>query len=326
MRIALIGAGRVASTHIDMLRSADDVEIVAVADPRGEAAERIARQLGVPSFPSLAETLAAVAVDAVDIIVPHDLHYPLALGALQSGVHVFMDKPLATNAADARELCDAAEANGLVLAVCHNLLFHPAAQRTAKLISDGVLGRPTHASAMSSGWLDLPPWDFRLDRKATGGGAWVDGSPHLVYLLESLLGPMRNLHAAAATGDSRLGAEDTAAGHAQFESGAVATITVGYSDASPDPGSTWPAGWDMRVILVGTAGRIVLELLPEARIAWQRDGQPPTQEDFADVTFDSGFYGAFGDFVSAVRSSTKLQVSPWDSLHNLELVRSALDA
>ncbi|WP_051478375.1 Gfo/Idh/MocA family oxidoreductase [Arthrobacter sp. H5] len=322
-RIALIGAGRVAATHVAMIQRTPGVEIVAVADPRIDVSRRLADNLQVPAYEGLQEVLATGAVDAVDIIVPHNLHYSLAFEALQAGVHVFMDKPLATNVADAAKLCEAADNKGVVLAICHNLLFHPASMRAGTLVHDGVLGRPTRASAVSSGWLDLPAGDFRLDESATGGGAWVDGSPHLVYLLESLLGPISAISAFAARGETRIGGEDTAVGQAQFENGGVATVAVGYSDASAGE-VVWPDGWELSTTLHGTGGRIILELLPSARVTWEQTGHLPIQEDYSHVPFETGFDGAFADFVSAVRTGSSLQVPPRESLRNLELVQAAM--
>jgi predicted dehydrogenase len=324
MRIGLVGAGRVASTHAAVLGRSPGVEIVAVADPRVGAAEHLASEVGARAFHSLSQALTEIALDAVDIVAPHDLHHRLATEALQSGVHVFMDKPIAADVAQARDICELASRRRLVLAVCHNLLFHPALHRGVELVRSGVLGRPTRAEAWSTGWLDLPPWDFRRDRLATGGGAWVDGAPHLVYVLEELLGPIGKLLATAGRAPSRLGGEDTAVGHASFTSGAVATVTVGYSDCPAGPDVEWPEGWGLGVNLIGTEGRVLVDFLPSAQVLWRCKGAAERVEALTDVAFDVGFGGAFADFVAAVEGSRALRVSPWDSLHNLELVRSAI--
>jgi UDP-N-acetylglucosamine 3-dehydrogenase len=237
-----------------------------------------------------------------------------------------MDKPLATDTAQARELCDVAVRRKVVLAVCHNLMFHPALSRVLELIEAGVLGRATHASAWSSGWLDLPRWDFRLDREATGGGAWVDGAPHLVYLLEACLGPMRRLDALLSRSASRLGGEDTAVGQALFRSGAVASIRVGYADCPLGSDTGWPEGWRLGLDLIGTDGRMVLEFLPRAQVTWQRKAEAEVAEEFWTVPFDVGFEGAFTEFVSAVNGTAPLSITPWASLRNLELIRSAIDS
>lgn len=324
IRVAVIGAGRVARTHVDVLRRTPGVQVVAVADPRSDAARVLASEVGVQAFVSLSEVLASMPLDAVDIIAPHHVHHSLALEALTAGVHVFMDKPIATDVGQARELCEMAAREQLVLAVCHNLLFHPALSRATELVESGLLGRVTHAQATSAGWLDLSPWDFRLDPEATGGGAWVDGAPHLVYLLEAFLGPAVQLRALLSRTESRLGGEDTAVGQALFESGAVASICVGYSDCPAGPQDAWPQGWRLGLGLVGTDGRLDLDLLPSAQVSWHRKGEPAQVEDLAHVPFDVGFQGALADFVAAVNGTTPLRVSPLDSLRNLELIRSAL--
>jgi len=307
-----------------MIKRVRGAEIAAVIDPQPDRARQLSEALGVDSFASLTDALARASLDAVDIIAPHHLHYDLAKEALMAGKHVFMDKPLATNVDLGRRLCDIAQREGRTLAICHNLLFHPASQRAAALVTSGILGRATHAHAQSSGWLDLTPWDFRLSREATGGGAWVDGAPHLVYLLESLLGPVTELCAVLSTSPSRLGGEDTASGVACFDTGAVATIAVGYADCPTGVTAEWPDGWTLGVTLIGTEGRLSLGLLPRATIRWQRKGQHPVAEDFTGTRFDVGFEGAFREFVERARGGAPLTVSPADSLRNLELIHVAL--
>ncbi len=314
-----------AATHAAVLRRTPGVDVIAVADPRGEAAHQLAAEFGAGAFTSLAQVLDSVPVDAVDIMVPHNLHHSLAKEALNAGVHVFMDKPIASTVPQARELCDIARRKDRVLAICHNLLFHPALQRTVEVIETGMLGRVTSATAWSSGWLDLAPWDFRLDKDATGGGAWVDGAPHLVYVLEACLGQIEKLQAILPQSSSRLGAEDTAVGQALFNSGAVATISVGYSDCPSGPDTDWPEGWRLGVNLIGTEGRLALDFLPRAQLTWQTKGQAERLEPLWNVPFDAGFEGAFSDFAAAVKGESTLRVRPEDSLRNLELIKSAND-
>lgn len=325
MRIGLIGAGRVAATHAAVMRHVAGMEIVAVADPRQDAAEHLAAELGTVPFFSLSDALSSASLDAVNIVTPHDQHHPLAMQALAADVNVFMDKPIASDLTQARQMCELAASRGRVLAICHNLSFHPALRRAVELVGAGVLGTATHADAWSSGWLELPPWDFRRNRQATGGGAWVDGAPHLIYVLEDLLGPVDRLRATLSGFPSRLGGEDAAVGQAAFAAGAVATLSVGYSDCPVGTIPDWPDGWRLGVNLIGTEGRIRIDFLPRAQVSWQRKGEAKQVETLPGVEFDDGFEGAFADFVAAVDGVRTLKVTPWDSMRNLELIRSAIE-
>lgn len=110
-----------------------------------ENAERLARGLrenpgaqGLASFP---EALARDDIRAVALATPVATHHPLAKSALLAGKHVLVEKPLATTAADAEELVTLAAARGLVLAVDHTYVYHPAVQRVRELVRSGELGR-----------------------------------------------------------------------------------------------------------------------------------------------------------------------------------------
>jgi predicted dehydrogenase len=114
LRIGIIGAGRVSQAHAKGLEKLKNVVVVAVADPRADAAMALADRFGANVESDHRFLLMRPDIDAVVILVPHDLHHPIALAALQMGKHVFMDKPLALTSAQGQELV-AALANRL----CH---------------------------------------------------------------------------------------------------------------------------------------------------------------------------------------------------------------
>lgn len=110
-----------------------------------ENAERLARGLrenpGAHGITAFAEALARPDIGAVALATPVASHHPLAKRALEAGKHVLVEKPLATTAADAEELVALAAARGLVLAVDHTYVYHPAVQRIRELVRSGELGR-----------------------------------------------------------------------------------------------------------------------------------------------------------------------------------------
>lgn len=324
VRVGIIGAGRVAGLHVQALERLPDVLISAVVDPRREAADTLAARVGARAYSRVEDALADAELDAVDIITPPATHAGLAITALEAGLHVFVDKPLATTVADAERLCDVARwRQDLTLSVCHNLLFHPALRRTQELLADGLLGEPTRAQAWSTGWLDLAPWDFRRDAAASGGGAWADGAPHLIYVTEALLGPITGIHALRRVA-SRLDGEDTAVAIAGTRSGAVATYAIGYSDCPHGPSSDWPQGWQLGISITGSAGWATVTFLPTSSVVWQRRAEAATEEVFPPDSFQAGFDGALRDFVTAVTTGAPLRVTAEHSLRNLTLVAAAL--
>jgi predicted dehydrogenase len=118
-RIGVAGTGWWASTaHLPSLARYAGAELVAVCDPVGERAREAAGQFGIPHvFVDVADLLAADLLDGLVVATPHTTHHAVARAALDAGVHVLVEKPLATTAADAWDLAEAAERAGRHLAV-----------------------------------------------------------------------------------------------------------------------------------------------------------------------------------------------------------------
>lgn len=113
-RIGVAGTGWWASTaHLPSLATYGSAELVAVCDPVGERARAAAGKFGAPHvFTDVADLLAAGVVDGLVVATPHTTHHAVVRSALDAGVHVLVEKPLATTAADAWDLVGAAERAG----------------------------------------------------------------------------------------------------------------------------------------------------------------------------------------------------------------------
>lgn len=136
--IAVIGTGWWSGRHhIPSLAGCPAADLVALVDPRQERAAELAARHGVRRvFGSVDELIAAALVECVVVATPHTTHRSIALRALESGLHVFVEKPLATTAEDAFDLLLAAEANGRHLSVGYTSQYAPA----ASVVRDWVTG------------------------------------------------------------------------------------------------------------------------------------------------------------------------------------------
>lgn len=301
-----------------------DVEIVAVADPRAGAAAALAAPFQASVYTDHQALLAVGSIDAVDIAIPHHLHLSVASAALAAGLHVFMDKPLATTLIDAELLHARAQESGRTFMLCHNLLFHPTVVRARELLADGFVGRLTAIDAWSTGWLELAPWDFRRDREKAGGGAWIDCASHLLYVLEDLVGPIEQAAAFPCVGETRLGGEDAAVGIVRFVQGATATLRVSYSDRVPGHGERWPGGWQAGYDFRGTDGSLRIDLLPASKLTVYRGTDPPVLER-RDDPYNASFAGALREFVVAVEKHRPPRVTSADGLRTLRILQEAFD-
>jgi len=135
IRSAVVGVGYLGKFHADKYAALPDAELVAVCDASEATAREIATKHGVEALTDPTQLYGKV--DAVSIVVPTQLHYEVAKGFLENGIHVLLEKPITATVEQARELVDIAEANKLVFQVGHLERFNPAI-----LALDKVLTQP----------------------------------------------------------------------------------------------------------------------------------------------------------------------------------------
>jgi predicted dehydrogenase len=187
-RIGLIGCGAVMAWHVQHLLARADAKIVGLADPGSQqVAQLVARWpilASLPSFRSHEELFDSVELDAVEVATPHTLHYPVVRAALERGLHVLCEKPLACVPAHARELVALAEARNLVLMVSYQRHFDPGYRYLKQAIAAGQLGE-LHSAGVRIGqnWRQLTEKSWRQDPALSGGGMLMDSGSHLVDIL-----------------------------------------------------------------------------------------------------------------------------------------------
>jgi len=171
-------------------RLADDVVIVAVVDAsparRAEAARRYPDARLYADYRSMLEAERGQ-LDFVDICTPPAYHAAIALDALDAGLHVLCEKPLATSVEDARAMLTRAQERRRVLFPCHNYKHAPVVRAVRDVIESGAIGdvhlvtlqtfRNIHARG-------IPEWrpDWRRERRFSGGGIAMDHGSHTFYL------------------------------------------------------------------------------------------------------------------------------------------------
>lgn len=147
-RVAIIGAGFMGSMHAAVFGHAPGCELAAIVDPDRELAQSVAARTGAAkAYSSHEELLAAERLDLVSICTPDNLHRAPALAVAAAGVHLFIEKPIASTVEDAKAIIAAAEAAGVKLGVGHLLRFDPRYGRARELIREGKVGTPIHLYA-----------------------------------------------------------------------------------------------------------------------------------------------------------------------------------
>ena len=193
--MGLVGPGFVGVHHIDAVRRLGFVDVVAVAASSEASARRKADALGVAkAYGSFEALIEDPEVDVVHNTTPNYLHVPVILAALAHRKHVVSDKPLATTAAEARMLLDAASQAGVVHAVTFNYRGNPLVQQAREMIAGGELGALhfVHGAYLQD-WL-LEPTDFSWRLEPDKGGAGLGGRRHRLALVRSRPARHRTAH------------------------------------------------------------------------------------------------------------------------------------
>ncbi|MDY6981913.1 MAG: Gfo/Idh/MocA family oxidoreductase [Pseudomonadota bacterium] len=182
LRIGIAGCGAHAMGRIVPLLLAEDTEFeLAAAWTRKPQTQQQLRTLGIKDVYGDFDRFLAADVDVVYIASPTGCHAEHAAAVLNAGRHAWVEKPLATNLADTRELVALAERNGRMLAEGFMFAWHPQAAAIKEALARDVLGAPRLATSTFC-FPHLQPDNIRYD-PALGGGAWLD---HACYLVKAL--------------------------------------------------------------------------------------------------------------------------------------------
>jgi UDP-N-acetylglucosamine 3-dehydrogenase len=135
LRIGVVGVGVMGSNHARVLAELPGVKLVGVADPDRNRSDQVSRALGCASFAG-AEELLAQGVDAVVIAAPTHLHRDIAIDCAGRGIHLLVEKPIASTVEESRAVVAAARHSGVTLMVGHVERFNPAVQSIKRAIKD----------------------------------------------------------------------------------------------------------------------------------------------------------------------------------------------
>ena len=316
LRVGLIGAGMVSRHHlIGWSRLAGAAQVVAVADPSGNAATRAAEFAIPATYASAAAMLDAEALDAIDIAAPREVHAALVRLGAARGLAVLCQKPLAPDLAQAEAL--AAEMAGVRLMVHENWRFRQYYRDAAAWIASGSLGDVQQCSMtlLTSGLLP-GPYGMRpaLERQPFMRGLRrmlvAEVLIHHLDTLRVLLGPLEVVDARLGRTCADMAGEDNALVTLRAASGAGAVL-LGNMAAPGFP----PAQADMMTVL-GTAGSLTLA----GNVLTRLGMQPERREYDLAACYQGAYDAAIAHFVDALRTGAPFETGPADNLHTLRLV------
>ena len=237
IKTGIIGCGKVAHLHAHALKNLSESLFTAVWDIDGARAKAFAEQYAVKVCSNIEEMGSNAGVEAVMICVPHPLHAKTANQAIQEGMHVLVEKPLAPSLEDCDAMIELAEKKGVALGTVCQRRFYPPSLRVRCAINEGKIGKPIIGTVNMLGWRDKiyyqsDPW--RGSWMGEGGGVLVNQATHQLDLLQWFMGPIDELFGYWSNlNHSYIEVEDTAVAVIKFKNGGVGNIIVSNSQNPP---------------------------------------------------------------------------------------------
>ena len=227
MKIAFSGTGYINKVHARAAQTAG-LELAAIVNHKKDSMIEFGKQFNITrQYEKLEDLLKDGGVDALVISTPNYLHAPQTIAALNAGVHVMVEKPMAMNAAEAGQMCESAEKSGATLMVAHCWRFDPdvlwlkeQSKKLGRIIRTKGIGVHTHWGP--SGWF--------TQKQFAGGGAMADMGIHALDTARFLLGDPKPVSVFAKIGTyyKDFDVDDTGVIIVEWDNGATSYIESGW--------------------------------------------------------------------------------------------------
>ena len=332
LKLAFVGCGAIARYHLDGIEEhAPRIRVTAAIDTDRTRAEAYATETGGRPFTSLEEALDKGDFDAVDIMLPHDLHESAARLCFEAGKHVLLEKPMAPTLEGCQRILDSAREAGTVFMLAENSQYWPEIVKAQEAVESGAIGDVITARAafvyeFDEYWFkEEKPW--RYEKARTGGGITVDGGSHWIRPLRMWMGEIDEVVATIGHPLKQMEGESLARALLRFRSGKVAIFDAMMIDTVFAPEPWWR--------ITGTKGEITIDggfeggiklFDPEnrrGRLLMEPRGYPqsfgPELADFSTAVLDgkalrAGPEQALGELRTALAICRSAESSRWEKV------------
>ncbi len=334
IKIGIIGVGNIAGTHIQAYQQNPNVELYAFCDTNEAQLNKRAKEFGISrTFTNKEDMLALPELDAVSVCTWNSAHAECTIAALEAGKHVLCEKPMATNAQDARRMKEAAEKNGKLLMIGFVRRFGNDCAVLQDFLNTGFFGDLYYAKATYLRRNGCPGGWFGEKARA-GGGPLIDLGVHVIDLVRYIMGnpkpvsvygvtyqklfDRRDLKdkkeyvATSKTDHDIYDVEDLASALIRFDNGATLAVEAAFSlNLKKDKGD---------IELFGT--KAGAKLSPELEIFTETNGymtdvvlNKPTA-----LSFEGLFEGEINHFVDCIQNGATCQAPAEDGIQLMRIL------
>ncbi|GMA14160.1 inositol 2-dehydrogenase (plasmid) [Deinococcus metallilatus] len=310
IRFAILGAGRMGLEHGRALVGLPEAQVVAVADPIEEAAQRVARLTRAGrTYSDPLDAIHDPEVQAVIIVTPTRTHAALIEAAANAGKAIFCEKPVAADLAETERVMRIVEERGVPFQIGFQRRFDAGFAQARQRILAGELGTVEQFSA--TGRDPAPP---SLDYLKGSGGIFLDQAIHDLDIARFLVGEVEEV---TAIGDAKvdpaigeIGDADTTTALLKFVGGAQGVVQNSRRAVY---------GYDVRTEVFGSGGKLVLEATPKTPLLRYGEGVSMDHYHFFMDRFQDAYRAEIAAFVAFLRAGEVPQPGPRDAVESLRL-------
>jgi len=310
LRFGLVGAGAIAQSYIQAFGNCAEAQLVAVADCRFDAAQRLSERMHCRAYESVETMSGRGEIDAAVVCTPPVTHETLCLTLMQRGIHVLCEKPFSINAEGARKMLTSAEQCGVKLTMASKFRYVEDVIQARSIIASGVLGdlilfRNVFATCvnMSARWNSRP--------SISGGGVLIDNGAHSVDLIHYFLGPLAVVHAREGKRTQGLQVEDTVVLAARSATGVVCNIELSWSITRQQ---------DSFLDISGDLGSVSVGWKKSGRLDYAHRQWIPFGNGYSKI---HAFRSQIENFCRAIRGEEPLLITAKDALASVEVIDAA---
>lgn len=329
-RFALLGCGRIARRHADLLGTGQiaGARLAAVCDVDPDRAKSYGQRYGVPTFLDLSSMLAMPDIDVVSVLTPSGLHAQHVIAVAAAGRHVVVEKPMALRLDDADAMIRACDRAAVKIFVVKQNRFNVPVVKLRQALELGRFGRLVLGTVRvrwcrEQSYYDHDSWrgTWKMD-----GGALSNQASHHIDLLEWMMGDVERVHARAATALVNIEAEDTAVATLRFCNGALGIIEATTAAR--------PADMEGSISILGENGAVEVSGFAMNKIrTWQFAVPIPADEEIAEKysvnppnVYGFGHQAYYEHVVDCLTNRTPALVDGLEGRRSLELISALYES
>ncbi len=331
VRIGSIGVGGMGYAHCKSVASSEEAELTCVCDASDEIAKERAKEFGVDCFTDHRKLIDSGLCDAVIVATPHWFHPDISVLAMENGLHVLSEKPIAVTVSGADKMVQAAKKNKKVFTVMYQMRLAPVIRKAIEIVDSGALGAIQRTLCIdvcyrAQAYYDSGVW--RATWVGEGGGVLINQAPHGIDIFTRLGGLPSRVEARTRTRLHKIEVEDEASAFLEYENGAWGHY---YS-------TTCEAGGVLHLELAGDKGKLVLR---GEDLSLYTFGQPLSEFTFSaegmwaslevndekvelPTDVETGHGGVVRNFCRAIMNGEPLLVPGEDGLNSVEFINAMI--